>query len=279
MCAPAVADGELEVEWHHWADGVGSADIATMTQAAWTDLGGWMSVPWPPLDCTVVPGRGDCIVLATTTPGGHRCQLRVTIASHAHAPLAHDDFVELLCRAHAAVVTGDASLNEAMVIAAHRAVGLPFSYVAEPHKAMLGRDLTASISTVPPEHAANVNAAWCFVSPPPRRGGSAGVGDAHAGSTSPSWKAVTSSFSAWAAAVLQLRGTATVAPSRTADGDATAGVPDDGAGGCAVVAPGHGRGEMRCTSLEGRIAWACAALAHAHRRCEDEGDSHGEARV
>lgn len=115
---------------------------------------------------------------------------RVTLRPLQHLPST--DFQALLATAACAVVTGDATVNEAL------AFGVPFWYSAEPHKVFFERDLQGCAQGV-------VKRVWEFLASP-TAGAWEAVKQALPSTLLPSL-ALRAAFQAWCGSVMEERGT------------------------------------------------------------------------
>jgi hypothetical protein len=242
VCDGSTGAGEVatELTWHHWCDPLPLRDLAFMLRSAADALrsaGRHALPPWEVLE----DADADCAVVHAPAL---RRRLRVVPRSHARADgaataLDPSAFWRLLSTSRAVVVTGDASLNEAIVAASRRPDGLPLAYVAEPHKVFAARDLAASAATAP-----HVAQAWSFTSRP--------------GSTDPAglprWMDMSTAFRSWACGIVGSRAdaSATLACSHASGGPGGAGGDDEKRGSAGSL-----------PSLESRIQAACAHLATA----------------
>jgi hypothetical protein len=171
-------------------------------------------------------GGGDAVVAA---PGGSRGALLRGLASHpgvarvdeeggarllltpAHAPAARialrveaapplprATFLGALAACDGALVTGDASFNEALALSA--ASGLPFLYSAAGHKAFFAEALAASLPPL-------LRRFWAFAEGGgPRAAWEALVGELRGGGEPPLC-ALRGAYRSWSAALLRERGT------------------------------------------------------------------------
>ena len=171
-------------------------------------------------------GGGDAVVAA---PAGSRGALLRGLASHpgvarvgeegarllltpAHAPLValplrvesaapplpRAQFLGALARCDGALVTGDASVNEALALSA--ASGLPFLYSAAGHKAFFAEALAASLPPL-------LRRFWAFAEGGgPRAAWEALVGELRGGGEPPLC-ALRGAYRSWSAALLRERGT------------------------------------------------------------------------
>lgn len=124
---------------------------------------GPMPPPWAAGIGVVLPPGGVwedvATVITVLTAGGAQFALR--LVSLPALSLTAAAFRCLLSHADAAVVTGDASLNEAI------SYGIPFWYSCEPHKAATRAALLRLVAA-PARSAAFVKAWWSLVDGPPR---------------------------------------------------------------------------------------------------------------
>ena len=146
-------------------------------------------------------GGGPRLLLAPAAAGAQPLPLRVEAAPLLPRP----QFLEALAGCDGALVTGDASLGEALAFSARS--GLPFLYSVEGHKIFLAEALAASTGAAP-----LVRRFWAFCE---GGGGSGGGAPAEWAALleelqsggEPPLRALRGAFRAWGAALLRERGT------------------------------------------------------------------------
>jgi len=141
-----------------------------------------------------VGGEGARLQLAPAHAPAARLALRVEAARALPRPA----FLRALAACDGALLTGDASVNEALALCARS--GAPFLYSAEGHKAFFAEALVASLPPL-------LRAFWAFAGRGgPRAEWEALVGQLQGGGEPP-LAALKSAYRAWSAALLRERGT------------------------------------------------------------------------